>query len=90
MHNNSPAALSPLYGLLLSMIDIVYPVYFNLKEVRASRASYNVKRLPDNKLPTALSFLFKTEFLLVAYHEELLSLNTLPCSASKIRHSHRC
>lgn len=90
MHNNSHAALSPLYGLLLSMIDIVYPVYFNLKEVRASRASYNVKRLPDNKLPTALSFLFKTEFLLVAYHEELLSLNTLPCSASKIRHSHRC
>jgi len=90
MHNNSHAALSPLHGLLLSMIDIVYPAYFNLKEVRASRASYNVKRLPDNKLPTALSFLFKTEFLLVAYHEELLSLNTLPCSASKIRHSHRC
>lgn len=56
MHNNSPAALSPLYGLLLSMIDIVYPVYFNLKEVRASRASYNVKRLPDNKLPTALKY----------------------------------
>ena len=44
MHNNSPAALSPLYGLLLSMIDIVYPAYFNLKGVRASRASYNVKR----------------------------------------------
>ena len=43
MHNNSPAALSPLYGLLLSMIDIVYPAYFNLKEVRASRISYNVK-----------------------------------------------
>ncbi len=44
MHNNSSEPLSPLYGLLLSMIDIVYPAYFNLKEVRASRASYNVKK----------------------------------------------
>ena len=90
MHNNSSEPLSPLYGLLLSMIDIVYPAYFNLKEVRVSRASYNVKRLPDNKLPTALSFLFKTEFLLLSYHKELLPLDTLPCSASKIGHSHWC
>ena len=44
MHNNSSEPLSPLYGLLLSMIDIVYPAYSNLKEVRASRASYNVKK----------------------------------------------
>ncbi len=90
MHNNSPAAPSPLYGLLLSMIDIVYPAYFNLKEVRASRTSYNAKGLSDNKLPTALSFSFKTLSLLLSYHKELLPLNTLPCSASKIRHSHWC